>query len=48
MHQIIGEAENKLVLAILDHYKLLIPKIEGDFHEIYNNMIGVNDNETRV
>ena len=46
--QIIGEEENKLVLAILDHYEILIPKIKGNFHAIYNNMTGVNDDEKRL
>ena len=39
----LGEAEGKLCTAIIDHYDTLIPKIEAEFREVYDNMDGVND-----
>lgn len=46
--QILGDAEIQLTRAILQHYDQLIPKIENDFHQIYNNMKGVNKEEKRL
>ena len=46
--QILREAENRLVEAILNHYLQLIPKIERDFHDIYNQMRGVNQEERQL
>ena len=48
--EILGEAENKhcQVEAILNHYLQLIPKTERDFHDIYNKMRGVNQEERQL
>ena len=43
--QILGHAENELTHAILNHYETLIPTIENNIQEIYENMEGVNEDE---
>ena len=46
--QILGAAENRLVKAILNHHLQLIPQIERDFHDIYNQMRLVNQEERKL
>ena len=43
--QILGHAENQLTHAILSHYETLIPTIENNIQDIYENMDGVNEDE---
>ena len=46
--KILGKDKHKLCNAIITHYELLIPKLEEEFHEIYNNITGVNVDEKRL
>ena len=36
MMQILGEAENKILESLIEHYQIIIPKLEGEFKELYN------------
>ena len=46
--QILGNAENQLIKAILNHYEQCVPKLEVNIREIYENMTGVNVDEKRL
>ena len=46
--KILGKAEGKLCDAIIEHYSELIPVLEAEFNDIYNNMEGVTTDEKRL
>ncbi len=43
--QIFSVAEGKLIEAILEHYDIIIPKLEADINNIYTSMVGITEDE---
>jgi hypothetical protein len=35
--QIMGEAENKLLTSLIEHYERVVPKLQREFNELYSN-----------
>ncbi|MCP3895011.1 MAG: hypothetical protein GY706_10335, partial [Bacteroides sp.] len=46
--QIFSEAEGKLIGAILEHYDLMLPKLEKDIKNIYDSMCGITKDEKKL